>query len=320
MAESANTPRGTAHDPLHIPVPPELVERLKNETAADLDCAAGAELIAALGGAPCCFERFLVARELKLEAAAVMLRDTLRFRRDEVSKLLPISAELRSKVEPHWPVSFCGRTLDGKPLMFVRLGQVDPGALMSSVTEEEFRAYYIHWVDLALRHQKACGNAKQVEVYDLQGLSLSQLHMGGLRMFARTLKVGQDHYMEGLHRCIIINAPRIFSMAWSVVSVVLSERSRAKTVIMSTDGAEYLEGVVGDAARVQAMLAVDVHGADKEGLAWLPKAGGGKAAPGPPSPPAKASPALGPDVTTLPPSAIEVVLEDDDEPVAVPLA
>ena len=254
-------------DPLRVSVPPDIVAELKAEVAAELGSADADEMIAALGGDPRCFERFLVARALNVSAASDMLRDTLRFRSQEVA---PIDPEVRSKVACWWPGANIGRTADGKPLQFVRIGKLDPRGLYATVTEQEFRSYYIHWMELSLRHQVACSGSQIVEIYDLQGLSFSQLHVGALRMLARVLKIGQDHYMESLHRCIIFNAPKVFAIAWSIISTVLNERTRAKTLILSNDGRECLQEVLGlERDEIERLLSKNYED-DKEGLAWLP--------------------------------------------------
>ena len=59
-------------DPLHVDVPPNLVQELKAEVLEDLRASheVADEMIWALGGEPLCFERFLVARNLNVAAAA----------------------------------------------------------------------------------------------------------------------------------------------------------------------------------------------------------------------------------------------------------
>ena len=269
-SQAAVATDGSGADPLHIVVPPEAVAALQSAVAEELDSPAGREMVAALGGDPHAFERFLCAAGLDIDIAVERLRATLGFRRDELSKLLPIDADLRAKVRPHWPGAFVGRSSDGKPIKLVKFEKVAPRAMMELVSEEEFRTYYIHMMELSLKHQAACGNSKQVEIYDLSGLSLSQLYVPAIRMFARVLGVGQAHYMESLHRCVVVNAPYAFSYAWSIVSMVLSERSRAKTIILSDDGVETLTAICGfERARVAELLATDVYGEDKEGLSLL---------------------------------------------------
>ena len=259
-------------DPLHVPVPDEAIDALRAEVAAELESVAGRELLQALGGDPHCFRRVLIARKLKVDAAATMLRATLKFR-NELGQIIPIDVNIRDKVEPYWPCSFCARSGHGRSVMLVRLGSVEPKKVMNEITEAEFRSYYIHWMELEMRHQASTGNENQVEVYDLSGLSFSQLHMPGLRMMARVLSIGQDHYPESLHRCVIINAPRFFSIAWSVVSMVLEERVRQKTMIISGDGRAVLREVLDfDDTQVDELLATETvtcTTAEKEGHRWL---------------------------------------------------
>ena len=261
-------------DPLHVDVPPNLVQELKAEVLEDLRASqeVADEMIWALGGKPLCFERFLVARNLNVAAAAIMVRDTLVFR----SQLSPMTDELKARTAPLWPGCFIDRTKDGNPLVIFQLGKIDPRKILATVTEDEFRAFYIFWMETSLRHQRATGHKKTIEVYDLKGLSFSQLYMPGIRMLARTLKIGQGHYMESLHRCIIINTPRVFKMAWTLISSVLNERTRAKTLFFSDDGSDFLSDVMGyTKERVQALLADAAQtinqGGDKAGTAWLQK-------------------------------------------------
>lgn len=259
---------------LDVDVPPALVEGLKSELRLELSQSSCQTAVEALGGDPWCFERFLIARQLNVGAAASMFRSTLEFRHEHVARLMPIDPSIRSLVGGMWPAAYCGRTAGNRPrpVQIVLLGDVDPKAMMAKVTEEQFRTFYVHWMELALRHQRACGNAQQVEVYDLKGLSFSQLYVPGIRMLARVFKIGQAHYPENLRQCVIINAPHFFTIAWAIVSRVLDARTRAKTRIISDDGAACLEEVLGlDQAQRQALFerVLSKNADEQEGLPWL---------------------------------------------------
>ena len=84
-----------------------------------------------------------------------------------------------------------------------------------------------------------------VEVYDLGGLSFSQLHVPGIRMLSRVLAIGQAHYPENLRKGFIINAPMIISGVWAMISPVLHANTRAKLQILRTDGREELLAILG---------------------------------------------------------------------------
>ena len=116
-------------------VPPHLVQELKDEVQADLEAQkeVAEEMIWVLGGEPRVFERFLVARNLSVAAAAIMVRDALAFR----SQLTPMDNETKTRVAPLWPGCFINRTKDGNPFIVFQLGRIDPRRIMATVTEEE---------------------------------------------------------------------------------------------------------------------------------------------------------------------------------------
>ena len=132
IAMSATHPN---KDPLHVDVPPHLVQELKDEVKADFDAhmEVAEEMVWVLGGDPRCFERFLVARNLSVAAASIMVRDALLFR----SQLTPMDEETKMRVAPLWPGCFINRTKDGNPFIVFQLGRIDPRRIMATVTEEE---------------------------------------------------------------------------------------------------------------------------------------------------------------------------------------
>ena len=83
----------------------------------------------------------------------------------------------------------------------------------------------------------------------------SQLHLPSLRILARVLKIGQDHYPENMRKTFFINAPMVFSAAWAIVSTVLDERTLAKITITSGDGGDDLRDYVGGTERLSEILA-----------------------------------------------------------------
>jgi hypothetical protein len=74
---------------------------------------------------------------------------------------------------------------------------------------------------------------RMLEVYDFQGLRLS--HIGcvkGLRVLARVLSIGQDHYPENLRRAVFVNLPRMAQVVYnSITKAVFDAQARAKFVL-----------------------------------------------------------------------------------------
>jgi len=147
-----------------IVVPDVLVRELKAAVCETEDAAELTLAIEALGGERRCFERFLLARNLKVAAAASMLRDTIAYRREVVARMLPIDSTVRARVAPLWPGWICGRCCVtserpcGQAVQYFRFGDVDPRSMLALVTEQEFRTFYTHWMEASLQHELACNN------------------------------------------------------------------------------------------------------------------------------------------------------------------
>ena len=84
------------------------------------------------------------------------------------------------------------------------------------------------------------------DVYDCAGLSLSQLSPGPLRTLVRCVGLGTAHFPENLHKCYVINAPKIISFAWKAVQPALNQRTRDKVSISSGVPASLVETLGGE--------------------------------------------------------------------------
>ena len=248
----------------------------------ELALATTQRMVASFGGEERCLERFLTARQGDAPEAAAMFCTTAALRRqhgvdDDPPRWLP--EEVHARIDVAWPGAFCRCTNDYSGVSFFRLGQLDVSHLLELATEDEWRQYYLEWMERSLEAQRqaraeqlaAAAAADEpggglgecaeppwrgmVEVYDFAGLSLSSLNMAGVRMLARVLSAGQGHYPENLRKAIMLNAPLGFATAFSVVSAVLSEATVSKIEIRRDDGAELLEEVLGSRQAVEAMYA-----------------------------------------------------------------
>jgi hypothetical protein len=277
--------------PIYAPdVPAALVAAFKEELAAELATPEAPEMIAKLGGEPRCLERFLIARQLKIPDAALMFRNTLAFRRDEVVPQSPLEIGTRQLVQPFWPGMYCGRTARGFPVQYMHFGGLEPKRMLQEVPEDRFRAFYIHWMELSMEHQNVSNPPHtpsrdfrgMVQIYDLKGCSMSQLHWGGLQMISRVIKLGQEHYPENLSRAVVTHAPRFFTMVWKVISSVLHENTRAKITVVADDGAKALREVTGlDREQLAQMFEAAKRANDPEGNRYLGEAATGEPEPEP---------------------------------------
>ena len=248
--------------------PVAAISALRLALEAELATPNAAGMVRAYGGSHRCLERFLVARALDVASAAASFRETLAFRTKHGldDGTFALDETLRTRIQPFWPGAYAPcRTVDGSPLQLFRPGKVDSSGMVAAFTEEEFESYYVAWMErsLVLQNESNASSidvpdsswAGMVEVYDMTGLSLSQLYPPGLAMLSRVLSIGQAHYPENLRKLFIINAPYIFSGAFRIIKAGLSAQTVAKMSVDSYDGGEELLDILGGPERLAELLA-----------------------------------------------------------------
>lgn len=215
----------------------------------------------ALGGVPRALERFLLSSALDIDAAEEALRATLAFRAENgLDADGAASPEVISKVAPHWVGAHCGVSASGNAIVWFAFGNLAPRTLLQSITEEEFAAYYLHFMEASAIVQRennppACRSSKwagAIEILDLNGISASQLYPPALLMLSRVLSLGQVHYPDNLRngKTVFINAPMVFYGAWAMIKKVLHEDTIANIDIISDDGTEQLSKLLGGQAQL----------------------------------------------------------------------
>ncbi|XP_038941261.1 SEC14-like protein 5 isoform X2 [Rattus norvegicus] len=129
--------------------------------------------------------------------------------------------------------------IDGRPLYILRLGQMDTKGLMKAVGEE---ALLQHVLSVNEEGQKRCeGNTRQFGrpisswtcLLDLEGLNMRHLWRPGVKALLRMIEVVEDNYPETLGRLLIVRAPRVFPVLWTLVSPFINENTRRKFLIYS---------------------------------------------------------------------------------------
>merc|ERR1712194_379126 len=101
--------------------------------------------------------------------------------------------------------------------------------------------YYLWWMEACLGLQRRGHHnigyrgtmPKCIEIYDLREVSLKRLATAipGIRLFARALSVGQEHYPENLRKLFLVNAPKSLAFVWKICFSVLDARTKEKISI-----------------------------------------------------------------------------------------
>ncbi len=190
--------------------------------------------VRALGGLPRACERFLNrhrADKDPVAGAAKHMGEALLGRKEHALDSASgvnqggASVEVRRKVGAEWPGYWCGRTASGSPVCHFMIGDLKVKSLCQQITEDELRDFFLYFECRGLGLQnvafapgtRSAEWAGPVEIYDLKGLSSDQLHLPGLMMLSRVLKVGASLFPDNLGLAVVINAPRIFNFAWQLI-------------------------------------------------------------------------------------------------------
>lgn len=230
------------------------------------------------GGEHSCFSRFLRARQLDVDLAEKMLRDTIEFRREHTVNRIwrdsRYSAVWRSH-RKHWPMTAPVFTGDCSLVIYSRMAHFIQ-IFRKGYTEKCLRDIYLCFMERSLRLQHE-GRRRRgqllkdemppvYEIYDLQGIGREHFAcLIGLRMLPRVLSIGQKHYPENLRTALILNAPPGFESIWNMIRSVLHERTQAKIHITRGDGRQLLSLVLGiDEQGVDRILASIVPYAKEE--------------------------------------------------------
>ncbi|XP_004627849.1 SEC14-like protein 5 [Octodon degus] len=187
--------------------------------------------------------RFLRARDFHLDKAREMLCQSLSWRKQHQVDLLLQTWRPPALLEEFYAGGWHYQDIDGRPLYILRLGQMDTKGLMKAVGEE---ALLQHVLSVNEEGQKRCeGNTRQFGrpisswtcLLDLEGLSMRHLWRPGVKALLRMIEVVEDNYPETLGRLLIVRAPRVFPVLWTLISPFISENTRRKFLIYS--GSDY---------------------------------------------------------------------------------
>ena len=198
--------------------------------------------------------RFLIARDLKLAAAATMFRETMEFRATRKVNALRCELHPAAKHAPgsasevrhaasraHFFAGFGGVTRDGSPFFLEQMGRFDVYAANRSADVFDLMMdSYITYLETAfasvrLASAKSGCMQRAHSIVDASGVSLS--HATNVRVIKAVAKIGTSHYPEIMKKVWIVNVPWAFAAAWNLVAPLLPEQTRKKVGIF---GKNYL--------------------------------------------------------------------------------
>ncbi|XP_017011315.2 SEC14-like protein 2 [Drosophila takahashii] len=181
--------------------------------------------------------RWLRARKWNLEAAEKMLRASLKTRAmwnvDNIEKWDPPKA-----LQEYLPYGLMGYDNEGSPILVCPFANFDMWGMMHCVTRFEFQKYLVLLLERFMKiayeqSQKHGWKARQLVVFfDMQDVNLKQYAWRpAAECVISTVKQYEANFPELLKMCYIINAPKLFSVAFNIVKKFLDENTTSKIVI-----------------------------------------------------------------------------------------
>ncbi|XP_046899601.1 SEC14-like protein 1 isoform X2 [Hypomesus transpacificus] len=181
--------------------------------------------------------RFLRARDFNMDKAREILCQSLTWRKQhQVDYLLETWASPQV-LHDHYTGGWHHHDKDGRPLYILRLGQMDTKGLVRALGEESLLRHVLSINEEGLRrceeNTKVFGRPISCWtcLVDLEGLNMRHLWRPGVKALLRIIEVVEANYPETLGRLLILRAPRVFPVLWTLVSPFIDENTRKKFLI-----------------------------------------------------------------------------------------
>eukprot|EP01111_Echinosteliopsis_oligospora_P019627 TRINITY_DN9581_c0_g1_i1.p1 TRINITY_DN9581_c0_g1~~TRINITY_DN9581_c0_g1_i1.p1 ORF type:complete len:406 (-),score=105.25 TRINITY_DN9581_c0_g1_i1:99-1316(-) len=177
--------------------------------------------------------KFLRAREFKVQEAATALLDCLRWRKefkvDEVmTEEFPEAITSLGFIHKH--------DKDGRPVMYNVYGNIDiKQAFEAQGGIDRFIRWRVQLMETAIQQLDMDKIEDMVIIHDYNGASMLKMD-ANMKAASKTLiELFQKYYPELLARKFFINIPWFFEAVYSVVSLLVNERTKSKFVLCSKD-------------------------------------------------------------------------------------
>lgn len=181
--------------------------------------------------------RFLRARDFNLDKARELLCQSLTWRKQHQVDFLLDTWQRPQLLQDYYTGGWHHHDRDGRPLYILRLGQMDTKGLVRALGEEVLLRQVLSINEEGLRR---CEENTRVFgrpiscwtcLVDLEGLNMRHLWRPGIKALLRIIEVVEANYPETLGRLLILRAPRVFPVLWTLVSPLIDENTRKKFLV-----------------------------------------------------------------------------------------
>ncbi|XP_011561304.3 SEC14-like protein 2 [Plutella xylostella] len=186
--------------------------------------------------------RWLRARRWDPDAAEKMLRDSMAWREKwELDSGLQ-QWQPPKVLETYFPSGSSGYDREGSPVIVVPFVGLDVWGLLHSVSRTDvirmvLRTLEEHLANGRKQAETRGPNAlKMTVLFDMEGFNMRQYAWRpAAEMVVTLLQIYEANYPEILKICYIVNAPKVFSLAFSIIKKFMHEYTISKIKIYSSD-------------------------------------------------------------------------------------
>jgi hypothetical protein len=142
-----------------------------------------------------------------------------------------------------WPQYFIGRDKDCRPVLYMRIGDLDVDGMISKhgLTVDDLVTFHVKQQEYLreLTEEASRQEGRVVDrcafVIDLTGTSLRKhLSTHARELFSKITSVDSKNYPETLATIVIINSSRMFPIMWSFVKTMVDPKARARIEVHSS--------------------------------------------------------------------------------------
>ncbi|XP_069608215.1 SEC14-like protein 1 [Ranitomeya imitator] len=181
--------------------------------------------------------RFLRARDFNIDKSREILCQSLTWRKQHQVDYLLSTWSPPQVLHDYYAGGWHHHDKDGRPLYVLRLGQMDTKGLVRALGEESLLRHVLSINEEGLRRCEENTNifgrpiSSWTCLVDLEGLNMRHLWRPGVKALLRIIEVVEANYPETLGRLLILRAPRVFPVLWTLVSPFIDENTRKKFLI-----------------------------------------------------------------------------------------
>lgn len=171
--------------------------------------------------------RFLRARDFNVDKALQMLQESLNWREENNIDQMLHEYKAPPVITKYFLGAWHQTDKQNCPIYILRLGHMDVKGLLKSIGEEVLLRHALHICEegLQLIEQASNKTGKAVTNWsllcDLEGLSMRHLWRPGVKALLKIIETVEKNYPETLGRVFIVRAPRVFPIAWTIVSTFI---------------------------------------------------------------------------------------------------